>query len=803
LTFVPMVLAIVAGLSPVTPGIPSRTGLPAITWNDNTAPAGTRTGKALTIRLEVVRGRWHVLGPDQPAGEVLAFGEVGKAPSNPGPLLRVPLGTLVQASVTNRHDKPIVVHGLSSRRGATMDSLVIPAGETREVRFDADVEGTFYYWGAEVGTKFDDRVYGDSQLNGAFVVDPVGAAGKPADRILVVTRWVQSKDSDGEPDVWGEFFAINGRPWPLTERFTYDVGDSVHWRWVNASNDVHPLHLHGFYFRVDSRGDVQRDTLYWEGQRRMGVTERVEPGATMAITWSPDRAGGWVFHCHLTWHVTPNAKVGATANPFFARFREVTEHSWHGDPNHHVEQSMGGLMLAINVRPKGPLPTPPTERRVLRLFVTSDTVVKDSTRRFSYVLQEGAHGPAADSLVAMAPTLVLHRGEPTLIRVVNKSPEPTAVHWHGVELESPFDGVVGVGGYMGSPAPAIMPGDSFDVKVTPPRSGSFMYHTHVNDIRQMKGGLWGPLVILEPGQSLDPVRDRVYMVGPGLDTEGWLQGTNKLDSLTLHANQPHRFRFMSVAISNPNLAFRLVREGAEQTWTPVARDGFDLPAHQRGEAPANEIVSVGETRDLEKTFTRPGNYALELRGGNGRGRLFASQAIRVLEFQTEDQQIASAVLPLPETLREGATVLGYRTPEDLVELRKGTNGLVCLADDPNAASFHVACYQEGMEPFMARGRALRRSGVTGEAVDSVRYAEVASGAIPMPKVAALWSVSGGPGSWDAEKNEVRRGRPLYVVYMPFATTATTGLPTMPAADTPWLMFPGTPKAHIMFVPTMP
>jgi hypothetical protein len=211
---------------------------------------------------------------------------------------------------------------------------------------------------------------------------------------------------------------------------------------------------------------------------------------------------------------------------------------------------------------------------------------------------------------------------------------------------------------------------------------------------------------------------------------------------------------------------------------------------------------VGETRDFEKTFTRPGNYVLELRGDNGHGRLVASQAIRVVEFQTVEQQIASAALPLPESLREGATVLGYRVPGELVELRKGANGLICLADDPNAASFHVACYQEGMEPFMARGRALRKEGVTGEAVDSVRYAEVASGVIPMPKVAALWSVSGGPGSWDAEKNEVRRGRPLYVVYMPFATTATTGLPTMPAADSPWLMLPGTPRAHIMFVPTM-
>jgi hypothetical protein len=147
-------------------------------------------------------------------------------------------------------------------------------------------------------------------------------------------------------------------------------------------------------------------------------------------------------------------------------------------------------------------------------------------------------------------------------------------------------------------------------------------------------------------------------------------------------------------------------------------------------------------------------------------------------------------------------VLGYRTPDDLVELRQGTNGVICLADDPKAGSFHVACYQQGMEPFMARGRELRKGGVTGEAVDSVRYLEVAEKKIPLPQVAALWSLSGGGGSWDAEKNEVKNGRPLYVIYLPFATTETTGLSTMPAADVPWLMLPGTPRAHIMFVPRM-
>jgi hypothetical protein len=129
--------------------------------------------------------------------------------------------------------------------------------------------------------------------------------------------------------------------------------------------------------------------------------------------------------------------------------------------------------------------------------------------------------------------------------------------------------------------------------------------------------------------------------------------------------------------------------------------------------------------------------------------------------------------------------------------------MICLADDPAAPPFHVACYHESMEPFMARGRELRAGGVTGEQVDSVRFREVKEGKLPLPShPASLFSLSGLPGSWDPKTNEVKEGRPLYVVYIPYATTETTGIPSIPAMGTPWLMFPGTPKAHIMFVPRM-
>lgn len=171
---------------------------------------------------------------------------------------------------------------------------------------------------------------------------------------------------------------------------------------------------------------------------------------------------------------------------------------------------------------------------------------------------------------------------------------------------------------------------------------------------------------------------------------------------------------------------------------------------------------------------------------------------------SEAQQVAAAVLPLPAQFRDGARVLGWRegTPR-LVTLRQGTGSFVCLAPNPAAKRFHVACYHRSLEPFMARGRALREKGVDGEKLDSVRFAEVRAGKLVMPRQpAALYSLTGPMASYDRATGNVSGARPLFVVYISGATAASTGLTDKPAENTPWIMFPGTPKAHIMFVPKM-
>lgn len=167
-------------------------------------------------------------------------------------------------------------------------------------------------------------------------------------------------------------------------------------------------------------------------------------------------------------------------------------------------------------------------------------------------------------------------------------------------------------------------------------------------------------------------------------------------------------------------------------------------------------------------------------------------------------QIRAAMAPLPTQFRENATVLGYQSGSaGLVQLRAGDGPFICLADDPKETRFHVACYHRSLEPLMARGRELRAAGVTGAAVDSVRGSEAASGKLKLPEhPAALYSLTAQTGIPDAQTGLVAGSRALHVIYVPFATAESTGLPTRASPTQPWLMGAGTFKAHIMFTPSM-
>lgn len=167
---------------------------------------------------------------------------------------------------------------------------------------------------------------------------------------------------------------------------------------------------------------------------------------------------------------------------------------------------------------------------------------------------------------------------------------------------------------------------------------------------------------------------------------------------------------------------------------------------------------------------------------------------------SKEIQIAGAILAAPEEMREAAQVLGWDQKGNFVELRAGTNEMVCIADDPNKDGFGTACYHKNMEPFMNRGRELRAEGIDGQDLFDKREQEASSGQLELPEKASTLHILTGT-EFSVDSMAVVDAYYRYVVYIPFATTASTGLPSKPRAPgEPWLMDPGTHRAHIMITP---
>ncbi|MEZ4972962.1 MAG: hypothetical protein R2820_06605 [Cyclobacteriaceae bacterium] len=164
-------------------------------------------------------------------------------------------------------------------------------------------------------------------------------------------------------------------------------------------------------------------------------------------------------------------------------------------------------------------------------------------------------------------------------------------------------------------------------------------------------------------------------------------------------------------------------------------------------------------------------------------------------------QIKSALMAAPEGMRDGAKVYGFSEKGEFITLREGTNGLICLADDPNQNGFNAACYHKDLDPFMARGRELKKQGKNFKEIFDMREEEVKAGKLKIPHGSSLFVLSGPDKVLNTETGEVTGASLRSVVYIPFETSESTGLPLKPAAPgMPWIMDPGTHRAHIMITP---
>ena len=593
-------LAVSAGLliTPWGANPLSAQGREPIVANNNREPGGELREGVLTLRLELRNGIWHPESEEGEAIPVYAFGEAGKSLQAPAPLVRVPQGTVVEASVHNTLAVPATLHGLHERPGDAGDVVTVQPGAKQEMRFKAGAPGTYLYWARTLNGRWGNGRTADALTGGAFVVD---APGTPTDdRIFVLERWQQATRT-----------AINGKSWPFTERLDYEVGESVHWRLVNASLLSHPMHLHGLHFNVDGVGNGEHFRTYDPAERPLVFTHNVEAGDTFEMTWVPHEPGGWLFHCHRR----PHMRIPIDVDPADVAVYDDHEHA-ADDPFY---AGMGGMVIGLTITGSH-VATPEDvwqSARKLRLEIAArngDPRFYQLTLRDPALAASMPDGQAGPALAG--PPIVLEQGTPVEIAVVNQLDVETAVHWHGMELESYYDGVPLIAGIGEMKAPPVGPGETFVARMTPPRAGTMIYHNHWHDAQQLTGGVHGALIVMPAGQTHDPATDKafVFSQSPG-DPFGaamlLLNGVPQPPRMDLATGTKHRFRLINITPSVANLRVSLRRAGVPVEWRAVAKDAVDLPASHATMSQADLQASIGETYDFEFEATAPMELTLE------------------------------------------------------------------------------------------------------------------------------------------------------------------------------------------------
>jgi len=359
------------------------------------------------------------------------------------------------------------------------------------------------------------------------------------------------------------------------------------------------MHLHGFYYRTDAHGDGVVDTLYRPDQTRMAVTQFLPPGHTVALTWSPKRPGHWLYHCHFIAHIEHAQHMGA-AHPEYA--------------HNHALSGMAGLIVGVEVRPRpgDAAEVPPPAARRLRLFADERAGHFSGSPGYGFVLQDGDE-PALDSIRIPGTPILLRRDEPVAITILNRTHVGMSVHWHGIELTSVYDGVPGWSGDDDRVAPLIAPGDSFTVRLTPDRAGTFIYHTHADEAAQLASGLYGPLIVLGPGEHWDAEHDRIFLMGwggPGADAPPFLNGSASPAPVRLHAGQRYRLRFINITPSNNQRIRLLADSSTPTTWRLFAKDGAQVAPAQAVESSADLRIGAGETYDYTFERAEPARFML-------------------------------------------------------------------------------------------------------------------------------------------------------------------------------------------------
>ena len=574
-----------------------KSDFPKVVANDNTIPAGKLENNVLELNLEIVWCDFYLETNDHPGVRVVAIAEKGKAPTVPSPLIRVKEGTRIHVTFHNTlTDSSATVFGLQKRPSQISDSIKLKPGETKEINFESGTAGTYlysiklgswpYFWGNE-----------EEQLAGAFIIDP--KAGSPPDCVMVLNIFSTPIDTALFKNGALEALTVNGKSWPYTERITPSVGDTVRWRIINASLREHPMHLHGFNYTELSRGSILTDSIFKPGYEPVVVTQTMLPQTTMNMKWIASRPGNWLFHCHLSFHVTPEIRLPGAAEL---------------DPPDQ-KPHMAGLALGIIIKP-GPSDLiskgPPVELTLYANEYKPGGLLRNGFSLSPYF------NPDTNSKSTPGPLLLMKQYQPTYVTVTNNMSFPTSVHWHGLDLDSWADGVPDWSASDGKMSPPIQPGEKFTYKLTLMRAGTYIYHSHMNDVHQVSSGLYGPIIVLKENEIYDPKTDHYYVVGwknsgTGIELNGSFENPPTQYART---GEPHRLRLIHIAPAG-DVKISMLKDSTPVLIKFIAKDGTDLPPLQQIFLKESQNFGVGETGDFEFKPLKAGTYILQFNYGYG------------------------------------------------------------------------------------------------------------------------------------------------------------------------------------------
>ncbi len=225
----------------------------------------------------------------------------------PGPMIRVTEGDRVRIVLKNALPEATTIHwhgievpnAMDGVPGVTQDA--VEPGQSFTYEFVAKQAGTYMY---------HSHANGDTQvglgLYAPFIVDPAKPVEPTADVdvSLMLSEWrvVDGQTFPAMPMAGAEpnYFTINGKSFPATETINVKLGQRVRLRIANIGQFVHPMHLHGFSFKVvatdghpvPEAAQLTKDTI------------SVAPGERYDIEFVANEPGMWMLHCHILHHTT-------------------------------------------------------------------------------------------------------------------------------------------------------------------------------------------------------------------------------------------------------------------------------------------------------------------------------------------------------------------------------------------------------------------------------------------------------------------------------------------------------------------